>query len=157
MRGVSWMTLSPDGSTCMLGEELRGEVEGTLPTAASLLDIKSREFRELPGRLSLTATFAPDSQTIAIDEHTDGDESYATSVKLFDVPTGNLIRSLPVTDKFAMVGGMHFSPNGELLVTTHQVFPRERVWKEWTVRLIFWDAKTGLEVGSFDLEEKETG
>src|SRR5260370_26064283 len=56
-----------------------------------------------------------------------------------------------------MVGGMHFSPNGDLLVTTHQVFPREHDWKEWTVRLIFWDAKTGLEVGSFDLEEKETG
>ena len=157
MRGIRWMTLSPDGSTCMVGEELPGEADGAPPHAASLLDIKSRQFRQLPGRLSLTATFSPDSQMIAIDEHTDGDDSYTTSVKLFDVATGNVIRTLPVTDKVARVGWMQFSPNSELLVTTHQVFPREHVWKEWTDRLKFWDVKSGSEVGSFDLEEKETG
>jgi WD40 repeat protein len=155
VRGIRWMALSPDGLTCMLGEELPGEVEGTLPTAGSLLDIKSRQFRQLPGRLSPTAVFSPDSRTIAIDEH--GDDSHTAAVKLFDVPTVSVIRSLPMTDNFATFGWAQFSPNSELLVTTHQVLPREGVWKEWTDHLRIWDLKTGSEVWSFDLEEKETG
>jgi WD40 repeat protein len=99
--------------------------------------------------------FSPDSRTIAIEEH--GDELHTAAVKLFDVATGNVIRLLPITDRFAAVGGIHFSPNGELLVTTHKAFPREYDWKEWTDHLRFWDLKTGLEVWSFDLEEKEMG
>ena len=157
MRGIRWMTLSPDGSTCMLGEELPGEAEGAPHRAASLLDLKTRRFRQLPGHLSVIATFSPDSRTIAIEEHTADDDSYAAAVKLFDVPTGNVIRSLPVTEKFARVGWTRFSPSGDLLVTTHQVFPEKHVWKQWTACLKFWDVQTGSEVGTFDLDEEESG
>ncbi len=49
------------------------------------------------------------------------------------------------------------TPRYYLLVTTHRVFPGEHVWKKWTNRFEFWDLKTGLEVGSFDLDGEESG
>src|SRR5262249_10874711 len=152
VRGIRWMTMSPDGRTIVVGEELPGESEGPPGRAVSLVDPRSGQFRELPGRLSFIATFSPDGHTLAVTEI--DAEWYATSIKLLDTQTGKARVSIPVQEPLSTLGLGHFSPNGDVFVISHRVYPRRE--PHWKCTLQFFAAASGQEIASFPLDEDDT-
>ncbi|MBI3461531.1 MAG: PD40 domain-containing protein [Planctomycetes bacterium] len=154
-RNVLAMRLSPDGSTFMTGEELPGEYEGRPPQAASLWDVKTRQCRPLPEKLSAYGTFSPDSKMIAISAL--DDDGYTTAVRLFDVATAQEKLSIPISENFTHASAIGFTPDGQILLGGSQTFPGRKNWETWDSALKFWDVVSGREVASFASEEKKAG
>ena len=154
-RNITWMQLARDGRTFVTQEQLPGEWEGSPPSATSLWDVKAGTSRPLPGKLSVSGPFSPDSKTIAAVAP-DGDD-YTTAVKLFDVATGEERLSIPVGEKFTWIDGTVFTPDGRLLVGWVQTFPGRKNWQSWRSGLKFWDAASGKEVAWYPLDEKNSG
>lgn len=155
MRGIGWMTMSPDGRTFMVGADLPGETEGRPRRAVSLVDTATGKFRELPGNLSMVGDFSPDSRTLAVHEM--DDDSYATAIRLFDVATGELTRSIPIRDPFCDSGRQNFSPDGNLLVCGQRLHPNRRDWRNSRGVLAFYSLTSGSHVASIALEDDDAG
>src|SRR5262249_13596585 len=154
MRGIRWMTMSPDGSTFLVFEELPGESEGRPQMVCSFVDAKTGQFRQLPGeeRLWVGGTFSSDSRTVPVAEV--DEDFYAAAIRLHHVATRRMIRSLPI-GKSSYVDGAAFSKSGKIIATSEYVVPDREKWKERSARLKFWDADTGTELASFSMNEKE--
>lgn len=154
-RNILAMQLSPDGSLFTTVDELPGVYEGRPPRTTSLWDVKTRQYRPLPGRLSVYGTFAPDSKTIAITA--DDGNGDTTAVKLFDTATAAEKLSIPIRAPLIRVDIAGFTLDGRLLVGTTQVFPAQDNRESWDSSLKLWDITSGQEVASFAAEEKSSG
>src|SRR5262249_19698803 len=76
-------------------------------------------------------------------------------IRLHDVASGKIIRSLPI-GKNSYVDGAAFSKSGKIIATSEYVVPDRQKWKERSARLRFWDADAGTELASFAMDEKES-
>lgn len=153
MRGIGWMTMSPDGQTLMLGEQLSGETEGAPNRAVSLLDLPTGTFRELPGNLAMIGAFSPDSRSLAVAQN--GDDYYKPAIQLFDVATRELQRTFPVREERADTGREVFSPDGQLLAFKQHVYPQRGIWKNGRATLKLISASSGSEVASIAFDERD--
>jgi WD40 repeat protein len=154
VRGIGWMSMSPDGQTLLAGEQLPGESEGRPHRAVSLVDTRTGKSRELAGNLSVVGAFSPDSRMIAIHEM--DVDSYATGIRVFDVATGQLSRSIPIREQFADAGRLVFSPDGQLLVFPQRLHSQRGDWQHWNSILAFYDVASGVQVASIPLDEKNS-
>lgn len=151
-RGIAWATLSPDGRTIMVGEELPGESEGGPRPSVSLLDVATGKFRELHGRLAVVGAFSPDSRTLAVSQF-DDDDWHTVAIKFFDVATGGPSRSIPIREPFSDLGREAFSPDGRLLVVPQFVESGARPHGNGSLR--FFTADSDTPVASLPLGEKD--
>jgi WD40 repeat protein len=156
MRGIRWMTMSPDGSTVLAVEELPGESERGPQMVCSLVDVQSGEFRELGNRderLLFGGDFAADSRTIPLTA-VDADLN-ELAIRLYDVATGEMKRSIPVDERRSLYETA-LSPDGKILVASDYVTPGRANAKQRNAQLRFWNADTGDPLASFSLGEKES-
>jgi hypothetical protein len=153
-RGNRWTTMSPDGSTFLVLEELPGEAEGNPPREMSLVDAKTGQFRQLEGNLSIGGQFSADSRTVPVEvvDH----EFNSVAIQICDVATGKFTRSFRLGDGPVTAGWTTISPNGKLLATAETVVPNEKTWKERRTRIRLRDMATGSVSASFPLEENES-
>jgi WD40 repeat protein len=157
MRGIRWMTMSPDGSTFLVLEELPGDADGAPRMVCTLVDAKSGEFRELGNRderLFMSGRFAADSRTVPVEVV--DDDFNTTAFRIVDVATGTILRSLSFADEPFMGGWTLLSPSGKFLVTAESVVAEKGAWKDRRTRLRFRDLGTGDVLASYPLEEKES-
>lgn len=152
-RNIRLLSLSPDGSTLLTGDELPGESEGAPGRAVSLWDVRSQQHRPLPGGLGILGVFSPDGGTVAVVARGD---VYVTALKLFDVDSLAEKLSIPVPHEFAVAGVHDFTPNGAMLLGYVQVFPADREWQSSQTFLKLWDTATGEELASFTTGEKNS-
>jgi WD40 repeat protein len=157
-RNIRQMSLSPDGTTILTGEEPPGEAEGRPAATASLWDVETKEYRTLPGRFGFRGTFSPNGETVAIPVE---DEDRSTvALKLFDVATGGEKLSIALRDaireEFAYADVSGFTPDCRVVVGSMQVYPNRRDRQTWQYFLKLWDAVTGEELASFSAEEEKS-
>lgn len=145
--GMGEMVLSPDGTTFATFEQLSGttEVGGGLDHAASLWDVKTGQFRPLPGRVFYWSAYTPDSRTLAAPVDLGSGRS---AIKLFDTATAREIGSIAVPEKNARIAYIAYSPDGKLLVG--QVRDEAKSRRHW---LRFWDPATGRTLASIEGEK----
>lgn len=121
----------------------------------SLFDVRTGQFRELPGSLAVVGAFSPDSRLLAIAEM--DDDWYTPSIKLFDVASGEVQRTVPFPEQPAETGRETFSPDGRLLVFMQHVYPQLGNRKNSRASLKFISVNSGLEFASFAFDEKDEG
>jgi WD40 repeat protein len=148
-RGIENMVLSPDGSTFVTFEELPGDWKGAPKRSASLWDVKSKKWRQLPEGVESWAVYSPDGRTLAAP--TDGENGGGMTIKIIDVVTAQVKRSILTGEKNTNVGYIAYSPDGSLLVgqVRSPDYRREEHW------LKFWNSATGQEIASFEGEKKD--
>ncbi len=113
--------------------------------ATSLWEVKTKEFRSLPGNLEYWSVYSPDGKNLASPAK--DEKGRTTFIKLFDLETCKEKASFKVAEKDANLGYIAFSPDGKLLVG--QIRTPKNNW------LRLWDTDTGEEVASFQNENKE--
>ena len=153
-RGIEWVAMSLDGSTLMVMEEQSGEAEDRPEGAASLFDIKSKRWLEVDARQTHFGTFSSDNKTIAIPNAVD-DYWTSTAVRLYDVETGELQRSLPIPDPFARSGTRIFTPDRKQFIGSYTSYADGDFQKDGRSHLKFWDLTTGNEAATFAWNEDE--
>ena len=129
---VNTVAFSPDGAVLATGSD---------DTTIKLLDAASgRELRTLRGHSSAVnyVAFSPDGRTLASASGELGRDgaNAANVVKLWDVASGRLLRTLP--GHFKEVTAVGFSPDGTLVASASD---------DLTVKI--WDAASGREVRRF--------
>jgi WD40 repeat protein len=117
------------------------------------VDAQTGQFRQLPGKLVMTGGFSPDSRMLAVHEV---DDDSAVAIRLFDVPTGELSRSIPFREQFVDVGREIFSPDGLLLVCDQRVHSQRGERQQWNGRLCFYEAASGVQVAVIPHDEKNS-
>jgi WD40 repeat protein len=144
-RGMGEMVLSPDGTTFATFEQLSGITERGWDHAATLWDVKTGQFRPLPGRLFYWSVYTPDSRILAAPADLGSGQS---AIKLFDTATAREIGSIAVPEKNARIAYIAYSPDGKLLVG--QVRDEAKSRRHW---LRFWDPATGRTLASIEGEK----
>jgi dipeptidyl aminopeptidase/acylaminoacyl peptidase len=144
--GMGQMVLSPDGTTFATFEQLSGITERGWDHAASLWDVKTGQFRPLPGRLSYWSVYSPDSRMLAAPADLGSGQS---AIKLFDTATAREVGSIDVPEKKVRIAYIAYSPDGKLLVG--QVRDEAKSGRHW---LRFWDPATGRTLASVEGEKR---
>jgi WD40 repeat protein len=150
-RAIYAMTLSPDGASFLTGEWASGEWEQRAPFAAAVWNVATGRSAALGDGLFAHGVFSPDSSRVAVTAV--DDDVYTTAVKLFDVASGEAVRSIPVGVPRATVTLLTFDAEGRTLVGRVQALPDKGDGSEPRSWLTFWDVHGGEEVGSIPAEE----
>jgi WD40 repeat protein len=133
--------LSPDGKTVAApaGGKLDGE-DGFLWIGFVLWDAETGKIRhKLKHGLEVRALgFSPDGKTVASGSGCGGAEGDFESVKLWDVKTGKLLRTLKTRDLEAVK--VAFSPDSKLLAAVHDPVLDH---SGWSAEVTLWDAVEG--------------
>lgn len=147
-RNVDFMLLSPDGAYFIADEEIPGVFEGRPPRAKSLWGVKTGQTIALPNNSQMSGAFSPDGASMIM---TTVEEPYRFSkaVKRIDTSTGKELWSTDILEKQCMVFVSQFSPDGRTLVGEKRIWPNVKNFREYRTALVWWDAKTGRELGSW--------
>ncbi len=154
-RGIFHMDFSPEGSWFVTREELSGESEGRLKYSVTRWDVRTKSGREMADSVGGSA-FSADGKVLAVARH-DEVPRYVRAIRLLDSETLKETRSIPLAEKHVFSGVWTFTPAGDLLIGFVRDFPEERDYKTFQDHLKFWDARSGKELASFQMEEKKGG
>lgn len=147
-RRIRHMNLSPNGKYIASSEELPGEFSGRPDQRLSLWNTHTQTRREFSNLSTYsTSIFSADSSRFAACRWSE--DSYVTSVEVFDVETAERRLSIPIADQRTRVSPMNFTPDGAVLIGTVMISPdRKEYSKSMKTSLKFWNTDTGEEVGS---------
>jgi RNA polymerase sigma factor (sigma-70 family) len=123
---------SPDGKTVAAGANCK--FDGEFLSGLVLWDAQTGNVKHKLKCTLLAQCFAfsPDGKTVATGTGGNMNRQFET-VKLWDVETGRLLRTLETTDRFA--GEVTFAPNGKLLAAVLR--------QDTALAVILWDAAEG--------------
>lgn len=144
------IALSPDGSLLLSVGYPSFDQGQSSRLVASLWNVNSGKYRDLPEELRPSLLFSPDSKRIvAAESDADG---YTKSLRLIDVATLTEIVRIPINEQYTRAGAYAFAAGGRILVGTAFVFPGRNDWTSSKRYLRFWDAQTGKEIASAAIE-----
>jgi len=152
-RGINMVSLSPDGTTLLSRERLSNE--GKEEEAMGLWDVKTRHYRQLPGRSNSYGKFSPDNKIVAISVN--DDDIYTKEIRFFQTADLKIIGSIPIKEKFSHVGMSAFSPDGRSIVGVYENHTEKHKRDPWDGGLKAWDVSTGREVACIPTGEKNSG
>jgi WD40 repeat protein len=148
------MWLSPDGRQFATYEELPGEREGAPMRASTLWDVRTRQSRSLPDLMFMgMGCFSPDGRRL-VGSRSD-DDRITTAVELVDTATAAVVDSIPVISKLSSTVPYGFSPDGQFVLLSQQVYPARRDYSNWQFSLKIWDLKSRQETLIFAPEKPE--
>lgn len=156
-RGIWALMLSPDGATMATSENLSAEytARGDSPKRAmGFWDIKTKEYRELPGQISALGIFSPDNKFVAIDVTDNGSTS---EIRFVEVASLKTACTIPIDRQFSRVQISTFSPDGRMVFGHYQTFPGKNKWDTWESGMAVWEVPSGREVATFAMEDKDSG
>jgi len=135
-RSIGPVTFSPDGLLVASTTGLTGDNEA----AVKMWDVASgNEVRTIPGH-SGPVMFSPDGKLLAIADN--------DSIKLLDVSTGTILRSLSARMSLGRNPSFTFNPDGRLLANASVSDQKG----DSTVRL--WDVASGNQLRTFDVDAR---
>lgn len=148
-RSILQMSISPDGSSLLLGCERSGVTEQYARNVElSLFDTRSRMVRTVEGPYGVIGEYSPDGTHLLATAKKS--EWHSTALHSISVTDGQVITKAELPGDFTTVAEAHFSPDGRQLAAALIDYPKPSEMKG--LRIILFDATNGKVQASREIE-----
>jgi WD40 repeat protein len=152
-RGIRSIQLSPDATRFITKDELSGTYERVYDSARSIWDCKSGEYKTLNEQLGY-GTISSDGRYFATAVQ-NAENIYTRARKLSDLATGEEKWSVEEEQKLSSTHVDSFSRDGRIVFGSLRIFDHPKNWDAHRTWMKWWDAGTGREIASFEVEKND--